>query len=194
MAVRIRSFVAIELSEPLKQNLDSLRKRLDSPRYDVRWVKALNIHLTLRFLGEITENEIAAATGAAARAAARVAPFQFSIRGLGAFPTAGSPRVVWVGVEDDGPLLQLADSLSKELSAARFPPADHPFTPHLTLGRVKSPKGRDELKRQLVANQDICLGRQEVADFALIRSELKPGGPVYRPLSRFLLGDPSAIS
>ena len=188
MAGGIRSFIAIELSDALKQALDALRKRLDSPRYDVRWVAARNIHLTLRFLGEISTDEVQAAAQAAARAAALTKPFRISLRGLGAFPSSGSPRVVWVGVEDCPSLQLLAEDLSRELLEARFPPPDHAFRPHLTLGRVKSPKGKEELKRELQQNQGVSLGQQDVAEFLLIRSELRPAGPVYTPLNRFSLG------
>ena len=184
----IRSFFAVELSNELKQAVDALQRMLDSPRYNVRWVQPGNVHLTLRFLGEITEEELEAASGAAARAAAKGAPFRISLRGLGAFPSPGSPRIVWAGIEQCDPLRQLEGDLTRELREARFPPPDKPFSPHLTLGRVKRPPGKEDLRRQLQRHQELVLGQQEVQEFSLIRSDLRSAGPVYEALTRFTLG------
>jgi len=182
-----RSFFAVELSRELKEALGTLRDRLDSPRYDVRWVRPGNLHLTLRFLGDMSDQDLETASRAASRAAAQGSPFSLVFRGLGAFPSPGSARIVWVGIEDCPLLVQLESRLSQQLRQAGFPPPDKPFKAHLTLGRVKSPQGREDLRHELERHRDLLLGRQEVPGFSLIKSDLRPSGPVYSALNRFTL-------
>lgn len=187
MGGKVRSFLAIELSEGLKQALAALQKQLDLPQYDVRWVSARNVHLTLRFLGEITDEGVEKASQAATAATEKGSPFPILLRGTGAFPSLRSPRVVWVGIDLSEPLLQLEKALSRELKKAHFQSPDKPFRPHLTLGRVKSQRGKGDLRMQLEKNQGITLGRMDVDHFALIKSDLRPSGPVYTPLVQFFL-------
>ena len=194
MGGKVRSFLAIELSEELKQALASLQKRLDLPQFDVRWVSAGNIHLTLRFLGEITEEAVEKASRAAAAATEKGSPFSILLRGVGAFPSLRSPRVVWGGIDSSEHLLQLEEALNRELSKAHFPPPDKPFRPHLTLGRVKSQRGKGDLRLHLKENQGITLGRMDVDHFALIKSDLRPSGPVYTSLEQFFLTEPGTGS
>lgn len=187
MGGTIRSFLAIELSEELKEALEEVRYRLDLPQFHVRWVQPKNMHLTLRFLGEIQEQDVQRASQAASNAAAKGAPFRMAVLGLGAFPSLNSPRVVWVGIDESRPLLRLEKALSQELELAHFPLPDKTFRPHLTLGRVKSQRGKGELKRHLERNQQLSVGQMNVKHFSLIKSELKPSGPVYTQLNRFAL-------
>lgn len=181
----IRCFVAIELPEALKKALESLRRRLDLPQFDVRWVEPANLHLTLRFLGEIPEEELPAVEEASSRAAQVSSAFSLKIQGLGAFPKPEAPRVVWAGAEPHQPLIHLEKKLSRELSLFRFPPPDKPFRPHLTLGRVKSSRGLGELRRLLERNREERIGEMEVSEIRLIRSQLERSGPVYTVLKRF---------
>ncbi len=187
MSGKIRSFLAIELSQALKQALEEVRYRLDLPQFDVRWVQPKNMHLTLRFLGEIPEQDLQRASQAASVAAEKGSPFQIALCGLGAFPSLSSPRVVWMGIEQDKPLVLLERALSQELESAHFPLPDKPFRPHLTLGRVKSKRGKRELERLLKRNQNVSAGQMDVEHFSLIKSELRPSGPIYTNLNRFTL-------
>jgi len=183
--VRIRCFLAIELSENLKRSLESLRSRVDLPQFDVRWVEPRNLHLTLRFLGEIPEEDIETVSEAAQKTAEATESFSLLIQGLGAFPTLGSPRVVWAGVEPAEPVVRLERKLSRELDRLNWPPPDKPFRPHLTIGRVKSSRGKGELRRLLERTQREKIGEIRVTDIGLIRSQLRPAGPLYTNLKRF---------
>jgi len=182
---KIRSFLAIELTENLRDSLEALIIKMDSPAFDVRWVRPENVHLTLRFLGEVTGEELLRVSSAAQRTAEQAEPFQMVLFGLGAFPTRGSPRVVWVGVQDPVPVVALERNLSDELERSGWPPPDKPFRAHLTVGRVKSPRGKDRLRRLLEENGEASVGQVRVEHMALIKSELRPAGPIYNTLNRF---------
>ncbi|MEW6443562.1 MAG: RNA 2',3'-cyclic phosphodiesterase [bacterium] len=185
----IRCFLAISLPEDLRDSLENLRSRLDLPQFDVRWVQASNVHLTLRFLGEIPESDLRRISLAAGRAAEVTESFSFRIEELGAFPTLQSPKVVWVGVQPPEPLTHLERRLSKELDQVQWPPPDKPFRPHLTLGRVKSPRGKTELKKVLEKHQKERVGEALATGIELIRSQLRPSGPIYTNLQHFHFRD-----
>jgi 2'-5' RNA ligase len=185
MPDKIRSFLAIELTEGLRRSLAALQRRIDSPEIDVRWVRPENIHLTLRFLGEVSEEELERISRTARNAAEKAVPFRVVLGGLGAFPTARSPRVVWVGVEDPEPLVSFENELTRELARIDWPPPDKAFRPHLTLARVKSSRGKGRLTRLLEGNRSATVGEIQVEHLALIKSELRPTGPIYTALDRF---------
>ena len=146
----IRAFLAIELPEALRAGLAQVQEELKRSRADVRWVPAGNIHLTLKFFGNVPDDEIEALAQAAREAAAEAAPLQLQATGAGAFPSPTAPRVVWLGLGGDlVPLTQLFYRLEKAFAALGYPPEGRAFNPHLTLGRVKSPANRDKLARLL---------------------------------------------
>ncbi len=185
MSNRIRAFLAVELDEEVRRALEEIQKGLDSRTLDVRWVRPGNLHLTLRFLGEVPEDEIPGIREAAGKTAAETSPFRMTLQGLGAFPSGGRPRVVWIGVREPAPLLEMERRLSRELGLAGLPPPDKPFRPHLTLGRVKDRRGTGRLVDRMRANRDVAAGSVDVTSLALIRSDLRPRGPIYTVLDRF---------
>ncbi|MGO8950196.1 MAG: RNA 2',3'-cyclic phosphodiesterase [Ktedonobacterales bacterium] len=133
-----RTFVAVELGPPLDVELakrvHDLRQRCPA----LRWVDPANIHLTLTFLGDLDETQLANATEAALAAATRCRPFCLYLDGLGTFGSPQMPRVVWAAVNGDLPVLhRLQVDLLRELAQRKLPADDHPFSPHLTLARLK---------------------------------------------------------
>jgi 2'-5' RNA ligase len=111
-----------------------------------------NVHITLKFFGQIPEAQVEPIVHAASRIAAAQAPFSLKVTGAGAFPTVNSPRVVWLGVGGDLAVMGgFYRKLEEAFAALGFPPEGRLFAPHLTLGRVKSPRGRLELSRRLAA-------------------------------------------
>lgn len=182
MSETIRCFLALEIAGDVRRSLEEIIGRLDLPHFHVRWVSPKNLHLTLRFLGEIPEQAVPGISRAAGEAAAQTRPFAICLKGLGAFPASGNPRVVWVGMEDDRAVLRLERLLTGALEAAGVPPPDRPFRPHLTLGRVKSGRGAAELKKHLERNRALEAGRMTVERMGLIRSRLRPSGPLYTVL------------
>jgi len=188
----IRSFIAIELSDEARSVLADLQNRLKAvvPPKTVRWTAPQNIHLTLHFLGEVEVNEVEQVSRAVKTAASHCRPFSLTLTGLGCFPNTRRPRIVWVGVRGETELLvALHQNLGEELKVIDFKPEDRPYSPHLTIGRVKNGLPRRQLT-QLgeVLDQEIRLigelATLNVAELSLIKSELTPSGPVYTPLTR----------
>jgi 2'-5' RNA ligase len=185
---QIRSFVAIELEEELTEELaqiqESLRRRGIAEQ--VRWVKPEGIHLTLKFLGNVPADGIEEIGLAVTRGSEGVEPFAISLDGVGCFPTASRPNVVWVGVrEDTGTLARLQTAVEDRLSVLGYAPERRKYTPHLTLGRVSRHMGARDRRRigDVVQTHDAgTLGRMQVREVSLIRSDLSPEGARYTRL------------
>ncbi|WP_447972643.1 RNA 2',3'-cyclic phosphodiesterase [Nitrospira sp. Kam-Ns4a] len=196
----IRTFVAVELDEPLRAVIGrvqaEMRERLErefrreAPDVRLQWVRPESIHVTLKFLGEIEEGRVAAIGEALERIAASLAPFAVEVGGLGVFPDARAPRVVWLGLSGQvDALVRLAAEVDAALHALGFPREDRPFAPHLTLARVKD-RQRD-VGRALAASglldRAAAAGSLRVRAIALMKSDLRPSGAVYTRLHEAVL-------
>jgi len=185
----IRAFLAIELPDALHPGLAQVQGELKRSRADVRWVPVGNIHLTLKFFGNVPEDEIEALAQAARQAAAQAAPLQLQATSAGAFPSPQAPRVVWLGLGGDVlPLTQLFYRLEKAFAALGYPPEGRSFNPHLTLGRVKSPANRERLAKMLEKLPPLNWPPFEVKELILFQSVLSPQGSKYTPLQVIPLG------
>jgi 2'-5' RNA ligase len=182
----VRLFFAIALSEPLRASVsrvsDSLQERLASVhrRRAVKWVERENLHVTMRFLGEVDE----AATRVLAEHTREPLPqpaFELAVGGAGAFPPAGAPRVLWAGVGAGSDAARAVfESLERRLAPLRFPPEERAYTPHLTLGRVREiDRASGQQLRGWLAAVPAALGTQHVSGVTLYRSRLSPAGPRY---------------
>ena len=186
----IRSFVAIELSPDIRSQIEKIQNELKGSSADVRWVRSRGIHLTLKFLGGIPEEKIPEIAGVLTRCADETESFNLNIHSLGAFPNATNPKVIWIGVEDEsGRLLKAQQSVEKSLAAIGFKEEKRTFTPHLTLGRIKSPRGKRAVSQHLEAFGECNCGTLTVTEICLFKSELKPSGAVYTKLKTFLLSE-----
>jgi len=175
-----RIFIAVELDPALQQAVVDTQRRLETAGAKVRWIKPGNLHFTLAFLGEIPAAQVALAKVATREAVDGVAPFAISLQGLGAFPSLQRPQVVWIGVGEGAANLQaLAERLRAVLLQHRFPPADHPFKPHLTLARIRDARQWGDIVRALTQYRDVFVGAQQVRTVAVVESHLTPRGPVY---------------
>lgn len=187
----VRSFIAIELDNQLLARIESLQTRLrqDLPGGLVRWVKPSGIHLTLQFLGDVAEPQLEQLAQALHRACSQVAPFAVQVAGMGCFPNAKRPRVIWVGIEEPtGTLVALQKEVAQANISLGFEPERRPFSPHLTLGRIK--RGQPAALQMLgnyVSRSKVRIGEQQVAAVSLIRSDLYPSGAVYTQLSTVAL-------
>lgn len=183
----IRLFVALPISEEIRERCASLQEIGRQKASAIRWVDPEQIHLTLFFLGW-TDPALRPKIEAQVYEAARLsAPFSVQVTGLGVFPKPASPKVFWVGVSDEAPLLALQLALSERMAALGFPVERRPYRPHLTLGRVKGavPAGftnwvAEESRREI--------GRCEMEKVALMESRMKPEGSIYTPLFAAGLG------
>jgi len=188
----IRCFLAIELPDDLRSGLAQVQEELKRSRADVRWVAPGNIHLTLKFFGNVPDDEIETLAQAAREAAAETAPLQLKATGVGAFPSPTAPRVVWLGLGGDMvPLTQIFYRLEKAFAALGYPPEGRAFNPHLTLGRVKSPANRDKLARLLAKLPPVDWPPFAVGELILFQSVLSPKGSTYTPLRVIPLGSVS---
>lgn len=183
----IRAFVAIKLPEELKVKLGEVQDALKRGGRDVSWVKPESIHLTLKFLGDIEAARVDDISKALTEASAGVPPFTVTARGVGGFPNLKTPRVLWVGLEENAELARLAKNIDERLGDLGFERDDRPFHPHLTLARIKSPsEGRELGKKASELNIDINVDFK--ADFfVLFRSVLSPGGAEHTELKRLPL-------
>ncbi len=190
---QIRTFVAIELSQEVKDGLGRLQDRLKDqlPERSVRWVRPGGIHLTLKFLGDVPSPRITSVSQAVDTVCRSFQAFGIELAGLGCFPNVRRPRVVWVGVrEPTGTLARLQKAVEGALAELGFEPEDRPFSPHLTLGRVQRKVSKHDLQRlsKVVAHSDVGLvGRMAVASVSVMRSQLRPSGAVYTALAQTAL-------
>lgn len=186
---KIRSFLAIELPSAIAKGIERVQYDLKQSHADVRWVESNRIHLTLKFFGDIEEEACDGIMDAVGKAATDVKSFTLTIKGLGGFPRWKNPRVVWLGVEDgNGVLKPLYGAIEQYLGKIGYPREEREFKPHLTLGRVRSPKGKPELLKRMEGFLHVELGEFRVERLVLFKSDLRPTGPVYTELRALILG------
>lgn len=185
----IRSFLAIDLPGALREEIERLQSRLRRAGADVKWTRPASVHLTLKFLGSVEEGMIEPLARSAGQAAAAHSPLTLKVDGTGVFPGRKKARVVWLGLAGDvDGLAALAGDIEVAAEGFGFKPEKRPFRPHLTLGRFRSGRGRDELLSGL---DRLDLRRVEfiAREVVLFKSDLKPTGAVYTALQRLPLGE-----
>jgi 2'-5' RNA ligase len=184
----IRTFIAIELPPEIKEAMAGVQAELKKSDADVGWVRPEGVHLTLKFLGDVEEKKVAELGDALAERLKGETPFILQAKGIGTFPTPKAPRVVWLGVEGEvARLSALADKVESVCAGLKFPKEDRPFKAHLTLGRVKSPRGRSALVTMLESFKDADLGEFKADAVSVMKSELKRTGAVYTEMRRIVL-------
>jgi 2'-5' RNA ligase len=194
-AATLRAFIAAELPAGLREALGRLQAELARAGVRARWVRPEGIHLTLRFLGDVPAGAVAPLAETLAAAAAGQAVLSLAAVGLGVFPGARRPRVVWVGLAGEiGGLAGLQRRLEQALAARGFPPEERPFRPHLTLGRFGDAGPPGPVADALAAHAGRELARFELGELVLFRSELRPSGAVYTALARGALGARDEVS
>lgn len=185
-----RVFCAVEVPEPVRQQVLQHIARLKDAVPDAKasWSRDANLHLTLKFLGEIQQTSVSDFSNAASRAVAELAPFSIRLAETGVFPKHGQPRVLWIGTTDlSGKLGELQGRLEEESAQAGFKKDDRPFHPHLTVARLRQPRHARMLgaeHRQL----EFEPAEIAVSELLVIRSELSSEGSKYTVVSRHPLG------
>lgn len=179
----MRLFIAIPLPENVKQKLVDLQQPIDG----VRWQNSTQIHLTLKFLGDcITERvkELRQYLGNVSYSS-----FRMTMNGLGYFPENRQPTVIWAGVEESDPLMNLQKIIEEKCTELGFEPESRPFKPHVTLGRVKDASKSDVLSL-INKHKQFSIDDMLVTEFVLYQSKLHPDGARYHRLHTFeLLAD-----
>ena len=180
----IRSFVAVSISDGARRQIAEL---LGGLRRDagtaVRWVRPELMHMTLAFLGEVSPDFLELAKRGLADVAPNHGPFSMQLRGLGAFPSSSRARVVWIGTDQGKPeVCALQNDVVKALSSVGYQPERRPFSPHMTIGRLRMP---DDVSRAVAVqfeSESFMIDR-----VVLFRSVLGPAGPAYSVLAEFPL-------
>ncbi len=185
---QIRSFIAIELPDGLKTELSQLQAKLKLGRQSwVKWVDLYGVHLTLKFLGNIAIDRTGEITKAIEAAAQGMSPFRLEIKGIGVFPNLRRVQVAWVGISGEVDKLgQLQQRIESNLAHLGFTPESRPFTPHLTLARLRDQASSDERQRfgQLIADTRFeAVHPIEVDAINLMKSQLTREGAIYDQIS-----------
>jgi len=182
----MRTFIAIELPQQIKTDLAKLQEQLKQSNADVKWVKPANIHLTLKFLGEIDEQQLNKIKQVIEENAAEKNTFKIRISSLGAFPHISSPRVIWVGLDSgDKETKEIAAALEEKIEKIGIPKEGRVFSSHITIGRVRSPKNKESLVKllnKLAGNLTAENLEFSVNKITLFKSNLSPKGPTYEVL------------
>ena len=181
----IRAFIAVGLDDSLRSTITAAVERLRPLGSAVAWVPPRNLHVTLHFLGDQSEDRLVEAEGALADAAARSAPIEVTFHGIGAFPGLERPRILWVGLAHGALEMRgLERRVTDALAARGFAREERPWHPHLTIGRVYDERrwrreAGPPLRGALAQAATTTFGTQRVTEVALMRSELSPAGARY---------------
>ncbi|HSO19423.1 MAG TPA: RNA 2',3'-cyclic phosphodiesterase [Desulfosarcina sp.] len=183
MAETLRAFIAVPIPDRLSAFLQEAQARLRTKRSTVRWVPVRNIHLTLKFLGDIDPSQVPEISGRMDAAAATLPPFELNAGGVGVFPNLRQARVVWIGLAGDiERLRQLRAALESGLAACGFDMDTRPYRAHLTIGRTRQRMPAAQAADLLASPEDPVSDSFRVDRVILYRSILKPSGAEYRQL------------
>lgn len=186
----IRTFIAIEIGPSVKRRTADAIDRLRVSGGPVKWVVPENIHLTLKFLGNVETDQICPTCLAVESVVEQFAPFALKCGNIGAFPTVEQPKVVWMGCGEGTDLLvDLQQAIDAKLAELGFPPEPRVYKPHITLGRIRrGDASLTQLSQLIDANHDFDGGSFDINEVLVISSSLQRKGPEYTPLSRAALG------
>lgn len=189
MAKTLRAFIAIELPETISREMAAIQRQLKAYDLKLRWVNVHNIHLTLKFLGDIAPANVDNIVHAIHAAAGHVSAFELMVQGLGVFPGIRRPKVLWTGLGGDTERLKhLQHDLEDSLALHGFSKEKRAYKGHLTLGRFKGPVDPADLVRIMEAEGLFKPLILPVDEIVLMQSRLTPDGAVYSPLARVGLG------
>jgi 2'-5' RNA ligase len=184
----MRLFVAVELENTLKDKVSEIQKKLIQEDADVKWVELKNLHFTLKFIGEVDESRIGDIVKAIDKSLVDTKPCRLSIENIGVFPNESNPKIIWLGVsEGKDEICSLANIVQDKLAKIGFAREKRKFSPHLTLGRVKSARNKGKLLDAVKSMQGVIAGVMDVREVLLMQSRLTPKGAIYSRVHKFKL-------
>ena len=184
-----RLFCAFELPASLRSQIDqhSQKVREAVPEAAASWSRPENIHLTVKFFGNVDQQRVDVISAAAARVVKEFSPIQIAVGKTGVFPRPSRPQVLWIGIDDASrALANLHKQLEHEFAREGFPKEDRPFRPHLTIARIRKPYNSDRLAEAHLG-MEFSSVTIELSELVLFRSELSSKGSKYTPISRHRL-------
>ncbi|NIM03245.1 RNA 2',3'-cyclic phosphodiesterase [bacterium] len=177
----MRTFIAIGISSEVREKIAQIQVEFKKGDPDVKWVEPKNLHITLKFLGEVSEDKLSGVIEKSKLAVSGISSFRVHLWGLGSFPNLRSPRVVWIGVtEGKAELKNLSERIEENLSHLGFAREKREFSAHLTIGRVRSPRSRGKLVKKIEDWERYDLGEFPVDRILVMESQLSSKGPTYR--------------
>lgn len=187
----MRCFVAIELPDDALRRITALQRRHATLDRAVRWSRPEQMHLTLKFLGEVPDADVPRVCEAVATATAKHSPFPLAVRGCGCFPPGGSARILWVGIDEPtGALARLQTGCEQALADLGYPPEGRAFTAHVTVARVRDPRASREVRAAATAEAAFDAGEPSVREVVVFESRLAPAGAQYVAVARASLAAP----
>ncbi|MCK4624986.1 MAG: RNA 2',3'-cyclic phosphodiesterase [Phycisphaerae bacterium] len=185
----LRTFLALPLNETIVERLVEVQQSLSSAGARVRWVDGENLHLTIKFLGDVTDEQLPEVCRVAEESARQIEPFEFSVAQVISIPQAGAMRMVWVGIDEQtGKLNRLHELLEESYAEMGFGKESRSFRPHLTLGRVKSGQNVKQLRAAIDEIAEAEFGIASINEMIVFSSQLTPDGPIYSPMTKVKLG------
>ena len=183
---QLRAFLAVEVPEELKMKIYNVIREFKKTDARIKYVEIENLHITLKFFGDIDTEGIDVLSDKISSVAEGFGGFKINIKNCGAFPNTNRPKVIWLGLENDENIRKLHDALDKQFVELGFD-RDKKFSTHLTIGRMKSSKGKNEVKSAIGKFSDVEIGEMAVDRIVLKKSTLTPQGPIYENLKEFEL-------
>jgi 2'-5' RNA ligase len=178
----IRTFIAIKITpeKKLSDLISDFKKSLKGE--EIRWVDSNNLHLTLRFLGETDKKQVTEITNLLESVSKQFQPFQFELKGVAVFKNKIQPRVLFISIENDLILKQLADEIQKKINSPGFKVEQSTFNPHLTLGRIKYIQNKDAFYSLVNKFREVKIQQVTVSEIIFYQSILSSEGPTYKPI------------
>lgn len=178
MKNRIRTFIAVSLPSSILAGVKKMMRTFQTDFRDIRWSEPKNLHITLKFLGDIPLNDLPQLIRAVTQSIHQTFAFDLTFQGIGAFPNRESPKTLWIGCwEGSDELIQLAKTINEGLLPLGYPKETRRFSPHLTIGRVKNPV--EGVMPIFHKQHDHLFGSCSVSEVQIVSSELTRKGPIY---------------
>jgi len=182
---KFRGFIAIEINVPSK--IVEIENEIRKTGANVKLVKPENMHLTLKFLGDTNEELIDEIEKIMKESVEGIEPFNIQLKGTGVFPNPNYIKVIWIGIQNGEQIIPIAQKIDEKISKLGFKKEKRKFSPHLTIGRVKSAKNKDKLIKIIEKYRDVQFTDLKVEFLKLIKSELTPKGPIYTTIKEIKL-------
>ena len=184
MAESYRAFLAIDIDEKLIGKIEEIQEEFKKINANIKFVEIENIHFTLKFFGNIDKNMVEEISIATLNVLKEYEPMEIAIRGTGSFPNEDYIKVIWLGIKENPQLIDLAKKLDEEFRKLGFK-KERNYSPHLTIGRMRSPKNKKEVKEKIATFKDTKIGKMNIDKISLKKSELTPKGPIYSDIKTF---------
>jgi 2'-5' RNA ligase len=184
----MRTFVSIEIPDDIKKKISELIEKAKLHLTPVKWVENKNLHVTLKFVGQVEDEKIMSITDCVKESIKGTKPFTLSFAGMGLFPNAEHPSVLWVGISKGSDKAKdLAEKIECRITKEGYRGEEKDFTAHLTIGRIKEKIDIDSLSKFVQKNGNVDLGSIKVDHVSVMKSTLRPAGPVYDEIEKITL-------